>query len=362
MSYTAKSGVATISDTVTCPGYILFLSDTGHDVTYLNLTFNWQYSSDGINYSDIPGAVLDTLSYVVNNESWFRFRTTCGGTSNAYTNILHVVMNPPFACYGQSAAVGGMNDTSDVGAFIIADSTSNTNIHSYITGGPHLVNPMAVKNRTDRTSFGAMQLETDSVYKFAIYHIMRNANHSDAKVTVFIDYNNNQVYDIPQERIFSGVAGVSTYYLFGYVRTPLFPAINTATGLRVVLNNDLGPSAASDDGVGLYESGETEDYLVTFKYKQLEPNSIKDVYAIGNIGVYPNPTSGRVYVGLTAAESTDLSIQTMSITGAILSENKFDQVHGDFVTELDMSNYAKGSYMIKIVSNKGNFIRKVVVE
>jgi hypothetical protein len=153
--------------------------------------------------------------------------------------------------------------------FIIADSTSNTNIHSYITGGPHLSNPMAVKNRTDRTSFGAMQLETDSAYKFAIYHIMRNANHSDAKVTVFIDFNNNQVYDIPQERVFSGVAGVSTYYLFGYVRTPLFPAINTATGLRVVLNNDLGSSAASDNGVGLYESGETEDYLVTFKYKQL---------------------------------------------------------------------------------------------
>jgi hypothetical protein len=150
--------------------------------------------------------------------------------------------------------------------------------------------------------------------------------------------------------------------LYAYIRTPQFPAVNTSTGLRVVLNNDMSPNAASDTGVGLYESGETEDYLVSFKYKQLGPSALNDVYAIGNIGVYPNPTSGKVYVGLTATEATNLTIQTMSITGAILAEKKFDQVNGEFVTELDMSNYAKGSYMLKIISNKGNFTRKVVVE
>lgn len=355
-------GVASISDTVTCPGYILYLKDVGHDVIFLGLSFNWQYSSDGINYTDIPGAVYDTLSYAVNNQSWFRFRTTCNGTSNAYSNVLHVTMNPPASCYGQSAAIGSDLDTSDVGAFIIYDSTSNVNIHSYITGGPHLNNPMAVKNRTDRTSLGAMQLYTDSAYKFAIYHIMRHNVHSDAKVTVFIDYNNNQVYDIPQERVFSGIAGVSTYYLYTFLRTPAFPAVNTPTGLRIVLNNDVGPNAASDTGVGLYESGETEDYLVSFKYKQLLPSSVEDLYALENIGVYPNPSSGLVYVGMTAKESTDVTIQTMSITGALLSEKKFEKVNGEFVTELNLASYAKGTYLIKILSDRGNFIRRIVVE
>jgi len=355
-------GVATISDTVTCPGYILFLNDTGHDLNFLGLTFNWQYSADGISYSDIPGATSDTLSYTVNNESWFRFRTTCNGTSDGYSNILHVVMNPPFACYGQSVATGGpATDSSDVGAFVIADSTSNVNLYSYIVGGPHLNNPSAVKNRTDRTSFGAMQLFTDSVYKFAIYHIIKTPTHGDAQVSVFVDYNNNQVYDIPQERVFSGIADISNFYLFGYVRTPAFPAVNTVTGLRVVLNNDVSPNTASDTGVGLYESGETEDYLVTFKYKQL-PDNVKDIYAIENIGVYPNPTSGKIYIGLTSVEATPLSIQTLSITGAILAEKKFENVHGEFITELDLANYAKGSYLIKIISNRGNFIRRVVVE
>lgn len=354
-------GIASISDTVSCPGYVLFMQDVGHDVTYLNLTFNWQYSTDGINYSDIPGAVLDTLSFTVNNESWFRFRTTCNGTSDAYTNVLHVVMNPPFSCYGQSAANGGTNDTSDVGAMVIADSTSNVNIYSYITGGPHLMNPAAVKARTDRTSFGAMQLYTDSVYKFAIFHIMRNAIHSDARITIFIDYNNNQVFDIPQERVFSGIADISNYYLLRYIRTPAFPAIGTPTGMRVVLNNNTAPNAASDNGVGLYTSGETEDYLVSFKYKQL-PNAVKDIYSIENIGVYPNPTSGKVYLGFTSSETSDISIQTLNIAGAMLAEKKLSKVKGEFVTELDLSNYAKGTYLIKIVSEHGNYVRRVVVE
>ena len=128
----------------------------------------------------------------------------------------------------------------------------------------------------------------------------------------------------------------------------------------MVLNNDVGPNAASDNGIGLYTSGETEDYLVSFKYKQLV-NAVHDLYSIDNIGVYPNPTNGKVYVGLTAEETTSLSIQTLSITGSLLSEKKFDKVHGDFVTELDLENYAKGTYLVKIVSNRGNFVRRIVV-
>lgn len=198
-----NAGNATISYIFLCPGYTLFMENTGHDVIYLGLSFNWQYSNDGINYTDIPGATLDTLSYVVNNnESWFRFRTTCNGVSNAYSDTLHVTMSL-LHHVTDKVLVGGSLDSSDIGAVIIADSFSNNNIYSYITGGPHLNNPMAIKNRTDRTMFGPMALMTDSTYKLAVYHIMRTPTHADARVTVFIDYNNNQVYDIPQERVYS---------------------------------------------------------------------------------------------------------------------------------------------------------------
>jgi len=354
-------GSAVISDTVSCPGYTVFMQDAGHDLIYLGLSFNWQYSADGINYSDIPGAIYDTLSFVVNNESWFRFRTTCNGTSNAYTNVLHVMMSLPSSCYGQSASAGGSLDSSDVGAFVIADSLTNNNLYAYISGGPHLNNALAVKSRTDRTGFGVMELLTDSTYKFAVYHIMRSLTHADARVSIFIDFNNNLVYDIPQERIFYGIADINNFYLTGYVHTPTFPAINTPTGLRIVLNNNTAPNSASDTGVGLYTSGETEDYLVKFRFKQL-PNQVKDLYQIDNIAVYPNPSSGMVYLGLTAHAKTHLQISILNIAGATLEEKQFDKVEGEFITELNLANYAKGTYMVKITSEQGSFIRRVVIE
>ena len=57
-----------------------------------------------------------------------------------------------------------------------------------------------------------------------------------------------------------------------------------------------------------------------------------------------------------------IRIQPLSITGSILTEKKFNQLNGNFVTELNLANYAKGTYLIKIASDKGNFIRRVVVE
>lgn len=357
-----NAGTITISDTLTCPGYSVFLEDVGHDVTYNGLTFNWQYSTDGVNYSDIPSAVLDTLTFTVNSDTWFRFRTTCNGTSNGYSNIVKVSMSPPFACYGNSQAVGGLLDSSDIGAFIVADPATNNNIFTYITGGPHLNNPMAIKRRTDYTGAGVMDLYADSTYKLSIFHIIKTASHADAKVTVFIDYNNNQAYDVPNERVFSGIADINNFYLNAEIVTPPSPALNVGTGLRIVLNNDVSPNAASDNGVGTYISGETEDYLVRFKLKPIFPTSIENNDAIQQIGVYPNPTSGIVYVGLKANEAIQLKMTVLAMTGTIIEEREMKADKGNFVTEFDMSKLAKGTYMIKIASNKGNFIRRVVVE
>lgn len=357
-----NAGTAIISDTVTCPGYTVFLIDTTHDVLYQNLTHNWQFSTDGINYSDVPGATLDTLTFTVNSNTWFRFRTTCNGGSNGYSNIVKVTMSPPFACYGFSQAIGGPNDTSDIGAFIIGDVSNNTNIYAFITGGPHLLNPASVKKRTDYTSAGTMELITDSLYKISIYHIMKGGVHADAQVSVFIDYNNNQLYDVPNERIFTGVASVNSFYLNGTFNTPLNPALNVATGLRVVLNNDLSPNGASDNGVGTYISGETEDYLVKFKLKQLIPTAVGDQDVINQIGVYPNPTSSNVYVGFNLQEDLSVELSVLSLTGAVIETHPIHGIKGPHVEEIQLGGYSKGTYFIRLQTTKGSFVRRVIVQ
>ncbi|MBL7764937.1 MAG: T9SS type A sorting domain-containing protein [Chitinophagaceae bacterium] len=356
-----NAGTATISDTITCPGYTVFLEDTTHDVMFNGLTFNWQYSSDGITFSDVLGATADTLTFTVNSATWFRFRTTCNGNVSDYSNVVHVMMSPPYACYGNSQAVGGILDTSDIGAFIISDPGTNNNIFSFITGGPHLLNAMAVKKRTDYTG-NTLDLYADSTYKLSIYHIMKYGVHADAKVTVFIDYNNNQLYDIPAERVFTGLADVNNFYLIGEITTPASPALNVGTGMRVILNNDTAPNAASDNGVGVYTSGETEDYLVKFKLKPVYPAGIENLNVLESIGIYPNPSTGKVYVGFNAAERCHVSIQVLNIAGSALFNKNCGAVTGEFVTELDLSGLSRGTYLVKISTDKGSFVRRLIIE
>ena len=207
-----------------------------------------------------------------------------------------------------------------------------------------------------------MELYADSAYKLAVYHIMRSATHADARVTVFIDYNNNLVYDIPQERVFTGTADISNYYLYTYIRTPFFPAINTPTGMREVFNNNVSPNTASDTGVGLYTSGETEDYLVRFRLKQIVPTELEEVFDIQQIAVYPNPSNGKVFVGFNAKEQTSIRLTVMNMTGSTVLEKEYKNIFGGFVSELDLASQAKGCYLIKINSKQGSFVRKVVLD
>ncbi|TXI81713.1 MAG: T9SS type A sorting domain-containing protein [Crocinitomicaceae bacterium] len=356
-----NAGIASISDTLTCPGYSVFMIDTTHDLIFSGLTFNWQYSNDGINYFDIPGAIMDTLTYTVNSETWFRFRTTCNGVSDAFSNVMKVSMSPPFACYGNSQSTGTTLDSSDIGSFIISDILTNNPIYSYISGGPHLLNPSAIKRRTDYTGFVPMELFVDSLYKFSIYHIMKGANHHDARVTMFIDYNNNKQYDIPDERVYSGLADVNNFYLIGQLQTPQTPALSVPTGLRIVLNNDTAPNTASDTGVGTYASGETEDYLVKFRLKIFNPNNLHQTEWQNSMVVYPNPSNGVFYYSIDIPHEAELNYKVMDLLGNEITSKEIGRVSGKYVGEINLSNLSSGSYLVRFLLNNEVQIRKIVI-
>ena len=206
-----------------------------------------------------------------------------------------------------------------------------------------------------------MDLYIDSLYKFSVYHIMKGATHSDARVTMFIDYNNNKLYDLPQERVFSGTADASNFYLVGQFLTPPTPALSVPTGMRVILNNDVAPNPSSDNGVGTYVSGETEDYLVRFNLKLFNPNSLSDINVIDHIQLYPNPTNGLTYIGFETKENINIELSVHSLTGQELQRSNYLNINGAFSTEINLSNYASGTYLLKIKTENGHYIRKIAV-
>jgi hypothetical protein len=354
-------GIAYITDSLMCPGYVTIVYDTNHtDISqYLNMTMIWQKSTNnGVTWSDIAGATTDSLIDVPTTNTRYRLKLTCGTPGQGdtvYSNEKIVNMIPSFACYPASGSFGGSNDTADNGYFTIG----NYSFSSGSSTGPHVGNPAAIRFRTDFSPAGPILLYTDSTYDVSFYNILRPYNHADARITMFIDYNNNGLYDIPAERIYTGISSTTSFYLPMSFKTASSAALDVNTGMRVVLNNNIAPNPQSDLGVGLYVSGETEDFLVKFRAK---PNAIKDIINVSNIDVYPNPSNGIFNLQLTANDIKELNITVLNMVGSELYKTTYKKVNGNFNTTLDLSELPKGNYTLKLQTEKGTTIRKVSIQ
>ena len=75
-----------------------------------------------------------------------------------------------------------------------------------------------------------------------------------------------------------------------------------------------------------------------------------------NILIYPNPTSGRMIISSDKAIKADVEVLTL-VGKRVLTE----KINGR-KKELDLSQFAKGNYLIRIVSGGNVYIRKITLE
>jgi Zn-dependent metalloprotease len=76
-----------------------------------------------------------------------------------------------------------------------------------------------------------------------------------------------------------------------------------------------------------------------------------------NINIYPNPTSGIFNIKMKSI--TDFQYNIYDITGKVIM-SKIDITKNNF--NLDMSNYTKGIYFIKLTSDAGSITKKLIVK
>ena len=348
-------GIATASDTAACPGYTVFLSDTTHTKFKSGLITEWMYSFDQINWGPVPNSLnRDTMTLLVQFPNYYKLRIICANTNDtAYSNTLFVNTVLPYKCYCLNQATKSDLDSSDIGAFRLYNFILNT-------GGPHVKNPSAIRQRTDNTYLTPIELMADSTYRIEVYHTLKTANHADAKVTAFIDYNNSLTYE-SSEKVWSGTTTASNFYITGSFKVPYVLIANKATGMRIVLNNDLSNNPASDLGCGSYVSGETEDYMVMLR--RASPAGIQQTANIQEALVYPNPTADKFTVAIQAAEFINkLGLKITTATGQVVRQQNFEQVGMQFSQELSLSGFASGLYFVEINADGQKMLRKITKE
>jgi len=353
----SDAGTAIISDTAICPGFAYTLIDTTHENIRDNIFWVWESSTDNVSWTEMAGTdSLDTVNLIAGNTSmYYRLKMICNTTnSTTYSNVVHLTVKPPYACYCPSYADGGWGvDLSDIGAFSIGNFIVNN-------GGPHLNNPAAIRPYTAYEN--VVYLATDSIYQVQLYHIIKNGVHQDAKVTMFMDFNNNFVYDIPDERVWTGYTSASNVFINTSVAIPANAAKDVLTGMRVILNNNTAPNNPSDLACDLYTSGETEDFVVMFKDKTtLGTGNIPGPDF--NFTIFPNPSSGRFTLkgeGLGLGKTGE--IRVTSITGQLVYSKGYDLNGSQLITEVDLSDKARGVYLVELITDGKKALRKLVLK
>jgi plastocyanin len=77
------------------------------------------------------------------------------------------------------------------------------------------------------------------------------------------------------------------------------------------------------------------------------------------VRVYPNPTTGIINVNLLPIQNKNPKVYVMDIFGKIVATE--ENINTKTLT-IDASSYQKGVYFVKIVSDEGNIIRKIIID
>ena len=351
-----NAGVTEISDTVLCENEPFIVFDTSHEKLQSSTTWIWQSSPDNATWTDMVGTDdMDTLFLSAPNASvYYRLKMICIATSDeTYSSEVFLRVTPAYFCYCKSYADGGSNDLSDNGAFAIGSFIVNG-------GGPHLSNLAAIQSRTVNDNL--VTLYRDSTYQVSAYHIIKDANHQDAKVTLFIDYDNNFVYDIPIERVWTSSSSSSNAFMNTSITIPNTAVKNMKTGMRLVINNDTNPNTPSDEACGTYTSGETEDYVVMIRDKNdPPPTGVEEMGKKLNVWIYPNPTDGLFTLKIPTLNAHKLSIIVSNLLGQEVFKREYKTEAGkEFEKQIDINGVLSGVYIIEIKTDKERISRKLI--
>lgn len=350
------AGGIVASDTAFCPGYSFTINNVGYDSLSGFVRYIWQSSTDNILWNDISGtADQHVLHAEFTTPTWFRVKATCEATTTeTYSNIVKLETNE--ICYCVSYADGGfsgMADSSDIGGFKL--ETVN---HPLV--GSHLNNALAINSHSDFLSQGIISFFADSVYTFTLDHILLRNTHADAKLTLFIDFNCNGTYDVPSERVYTGITTATTWHKTGTIVIPANAILNTTSGMRLIINNDTAANIPSDEACGTYTSGETEDYLVSFTSKTTGISGINQVS--GQVVLFPNPSKGIVILTYQGELLQNVTVLVQDMAGQTLLKKEEQVLKNDQALSLDLSKFAKGIYFIRLITENISQTTKVVLQ
>lgn len=81
-----------------------------------------------------------------------------------------------------------------------------------------------------------------------------------------------------------------------------------------------------------------------------------------NLTIYPNPTTGILNINFDTENTGAVSVKFMSVNGQVILNENIDPQGGNYNRSIDISNNAKGVYLLSITSDNEKIDRKIVLK
>ncbi len=235
------------TDSTVCPTTNFTLSVQGATIGG-GITYQWQ--ANGVN---LLNDTLPTLTTSITANTIFTCVINCTATGlSASSSPLAITVNPFSVCYCNIIATGTTG--ADIGNFTLGSFSNGL-------GTPILANTSANKTYTNFTSLAPIPVFSGTTNPISVGAIT-SLTTSTAVLTarVYIDYDQNGIYDPVNELFFSGTGNFTgTNVISGSPSLPVM-ALSGVTGMRVMLYQSTAFTPCGPTSATL--QGETEDYLV----------------------------------------------------------------------------------------------------
>jgi PKD repeat protein len=116
--------------------------------------------------------------------------------------------------------------------------------------------------------------------------------------------------------------------------------------ISVFATNDCGDGPVSDN----------------FEVSVMNTFSINENELDVDVSVFPNPNNGNFTIRLSSNSNESVKMQIRSILGEVVFTDQELTVNGEFVKEIDLSNYAEGIYFLVLENNNKVLTQKIVIQ
>ena len=322
--------------------YIIVYKNKGNQTLSGNITFTYD---DG---------VLDFVSSTIIPSA-----QTTGQLTFDYTNLL------PFESRYFYITLH-VNGPTDAPAVNIGDQLDFSAIINPIDGDETPTDNALQFNQTvvgsfdpnDITCIEGNMVSPSEIGNYLHYIInFENTGTADAENIVVRDVIDTTQFDVNSLQLLNSSAPV-TAKLTGNVAEFIFPNINLHSGghgnilIKIKSKNTLTTGATVSKRANIYfdYNFPVDTNLENTTFQAL---SNPDYETDASISVYPNPSNGNVNIN---CNNNIKSVQLFDVQGRLLETDLINQTN----TVIDISGKSKGVYFLKIISDKGIGVEKIV--